>query len=891
MLARTVCLADPVFHCDLRLPAIPEEMRQYPCAIATLVAAVTMAAESPETAPVRPEGGDFVPLPFGAVATKAAAVHCGERRYELGGAVPRPTVAGRDLLEGAEFTLDNKPLAAPRLEWTLQTPAVAIAKRTWTEGDLRLTVSQTVEYDGFITTDLTLTPVAGQTVVRELSLQLRFKPEASTLYQIPSSKDTPAGFWPREKQFSETMPGIWGGDDRAGFGCYVATFRDWHGPGPWVTLRRDGSGPGRMLFRIISEPTGISAPVTYRFGFVSTPVRAPEKRHWQLYSHAPGSDDIQRAVSCNLVWAGLSDRYATFLTNAPEQDAKRKAIVKEIQSRGKRALAYTTYAHVEEGAIEVPSAWGLVNAKGRVSIASIGGSMADRRRVFCCPGNHEWVEWKLKDLDAAIQRYGVDGFYIDTSYVIQACGNAEHGHGWTDRAGQRQSDFPTWSMREIWRRAYEMLCRAHGHAEIYAHHKGGCPPALAAFTTAFCDGEQFTSQTIKNLTPDAFRAQISGRNMGPLALFLSEYYRSASFGLQQKSEHHNPSEDAMLALLHDVLCTGYPGDHPNRELIALRDDFGIGDAAWLPYYDPGNPWKTNGCDGVAVSAYHTARGDSLLVVGNTRFATARPRLPAPSEATNGRTFVAIDVLARIGKRSTSAIGYRWEAAAPGVVEVPARSFRLFAWVREPDKLPAFAKQHGFASSPAQHARRKPVPEGMTLLDDFEDPDWTLASDHGSLATTDRNPVDTARAMRVLPAPEHHAAALLRTFEQPQDWSGCTGLSFWIRTDREMPLRALDIRLRDGSRYGLPLKLVSHKPADTLPAGNWIELRYEFGLVQRNAAQILRIYFNRDNLNPGPFDLDEMMLHGSPAVAAKPVPSSPERPVPQESKPKRGSAIE
>jgi hypothetical protein len=184
-----------------------------------------------------------------------------------------------------------------------------------------------------------------------------------------------------------------------------------------------------------------------------------------------------------------------------------------------------------------------------------------------------------------------------------------------------------------------------------------------------------------------------------------------------------------------------------------------------------------------------------------------------------------------------------------------------------------------------------VPSGATLVDDFEDPDWTLASDAGGLATTDREPVDTVRAMRVQPAPEHHAAALLRAFTEPQDWTACTALTFWIRPDRRMPLRALDIRLRDHERYGPPLKLVSHKAADTLPAGQWTELRYEFGKVQRDDVQILRIYFNRGALHSGPFDVDEMLLRGGPPAAAKKIAPSQKPPAVKKGPTQGGGPLE
>jgi hypothetical protein len=466
----------------------------------------------------------------------------------------------------------------------------------------------------------------------------------------------------------------------------------------------------------------------------------------------------------------------------------------------------------------------------------------------------------MDDLKLAIERYGVDGFYVDTSYIIQACANGLHGHGWLNAQGARQTDFVTWSMREVWRRSYEMLCRMKGKADIYAHHKGGCPPALAAFTSAFCDGEQYCGQSIKNLTLDAFRAQISGRNMGPLALFLCEYYRSAHYGRQKQSEHHNPTESAMLPLLHDVLPTGYPGEHPIRELIALRDDLGVTDATWIPYYAADTPWRIVGAKGVVVSAYRTARGDTALVVGNPTYEKARVRLSGPADATEGRTFVAIDVLSRIGRASASTPGYRWEQSKPDNLEIEARSFGVFAYVRQPEALPAFAKQRGFVGSEVAHHRRTPIPKGATLVDDFEDPDWTLVNDDGDVTTTNRDPVDTIRALHVVPKPKHEAAALLRSYALPQDWKGYAALSFWVRPDQPLPVGAFEVRLRDVNRYGAPMKLVSHEPSAVLPAGKWTELRYEFGSMPRDNVQILRIYYDRGKLCPGSFDIDEMLLH-------------------------------
>ena len=818
-----------------------------------------------ETAPVRPAGGHYVPPPFVPLATERRAVRCLGRRYDLTGIVPAPTVGQRPLLQHAAVLLDGKPLEPPRPAWRVRTPAVAVAERAWRAGSVRVALRQTVEYDGFVTADLTLSPAADAADVQSLTLRLAYRPEASVLYHIPVFRPTWAGLWPREMKIDKPIVGVWGGDDQAGFASYVATFRHWRNPKTKVALSKGDDGVGVVEYRVIAQPTVLRAPVTYRFGFIATPVRPPERRHWQPFS-LPPVRDVARLCPRVTLWGALSDHYATFRTNKPEHEARKLDAMRDARSKARQVLAYTTYAHVEEGAVAVPKEWALADTKGRVRAHSIGGAQAHLNRVFLCPGSRAWVDWKVADLEAAVERYGVDGFYVDTSYIILPCANALHGHGWVDADGQRQADYLTWSMREVWRRAYEMLCRRKGRAAIYAHHKSGCPSALAAFTSAFCDGEQYTGQSIRNCTLNAFRAENAGRNQGPLALFLDQYYRSANYGLREKAEHHNPAESAMLSLLHDVLPMGYPGLHPIRELFALRDDLGIADAAWTPYYAP-HAWRAEGAKGVVASAYRTKRGDTLLVVGNTTYKPARARLIGPEDAQQGRTFVAIDVLARMGRGSAYTPGYRWEQADPDAIEVAARSFALFAFIREPHALPRFAAQHGFIRRAQPVKRRRPVPKGARLVSDFDDPDWVMANDDGELALADREPVDTARALRVLAKPRHRAAALLRHYTTPQDWRAFGAVTFWVRPDKPLPVRCFDVRLRNSGKYTPPAALASHKQDAVLPDGKWTQLRYTLGDIPRNHVQVLRVYYHRAELCSGPFDLDEVLIHAAAAPAS------------------------
>lgn len=847
------------------------------CALLLFTAACAAAtSESYETAPVRPDGGTYVPPPFVGLQVREQHVDCLGRAYDMAAAVPMPIVAGTPVLRDAAWRLNGVPLTPPPPRWTLNTPAVCRAERSWQTQTLDLSLIQTVEYDGFVTHDLTIAPRQDAATVQDLSLRLTYRPETATLYHIPVFRPVWAGYWPDDMEIEKAVVGVWGGNEEAGFATYVASFRHWHGSGPRIRLRRRADGSGTIEYRIVSERMQLDGPVTYRLGFIATPVKPRDERHLQLFSLSGGADRPEPLVDRITIWAALSDHYATFRTNDPTKDADKRKLVAAVKGYGNAALAYTTYDHVEEGVVDVPPAWPMLSRAGQSVSRSIGGSMADRNRVFLCPGSKDWVTWKTQDLRAAVERYEVDGFYVDTSYIITPCANAEHGHGWLDDAGERQADFPVWSMREIWRQAYELVCRARGRAEIYAHHKGGCTAALAAFTSAFCDGEQFTSVPITHMTLDGFRAQVTGRPFGPRGTFISEYYRSAVYKSREKAGHHNPLEGLMFSLVHDILPVGYPGLHPAREIAMLRDDLELAESEWRPYYSPGNPWRLGEANAVAVSSYRNRLGDIVLVLANPGYEAARGRLVGPRADVANRTFVAIDVLSRLGRASGETPGYRWEPADPGDIEVGARAFRLCALVSQPSGRSGFGKRRGFL--PVTTTKKGTSrPDGTLLVDDMEDPDWVIVNDDGTVGTVESDRQDGRLALRVTPRPRHSAAALLLQFAEPLDWTGYGELTLSLRPEAPMPVRALDVRLRNSHRYGPAMKLQSHETAAVLPAGEWSEISFRCGDVPRELVQILRIYYHRGELCPGPFALDNIVLHPSAPATRAPNTDGPDAP--------------
>ena len=816
-----------------------------------------------ETEPVRPTGGDFVPAPYQPVALDGHAVGVFGRSYDLSGIVPLPKVGEQTLLRSATVLLSGATLAPTgQVDWRVKTPAVGIGERSWHAGPLSIGLTQTVEYDGFITVDLTLTPPPTGAEVQSLSLDLAYRPEASLLYQSPTFRPTFAGFWPEHFAPEQRLAGVWGGHDTAGFAVYFGSRRDWSEGGETVKVVKGGDGVGHIIATVIAEPRQLTAPVSFRFGFIATPVRPPESTHLQFCALSTGGQPVELAPVA-MVWSAMSDHYATFRTNDPAKDEGRRQMVAKIQAAGQPVIAYTTYDHVEEPPVEPKDEWRLLDAKLQPVVRSIGGGMADRNRAFLTPGSADWIDWKLADLKYAIDHYGLDGFYIDTSYLILPAINPADDLGWQDSTGAWQGDFQTWSMREVWRRSWEQLVQLRGQAVIYAHHKSGCPPALAAWTTAFCEGEQYTGQSIRNLTLDAFRAQVRGTNFGPRGILLNEFYRSKLFGMFEQSQHHNPLESVMLALVHDRLITGMPGNHPAAEIIALRDDLQLATAEFTPYFAE-DAWRLEGVPEAVVSAWRNAAGETVLVAGNPTFEPVSGTLAGPrlAAASDGRTLVAIQVDARVGRSTSTNLGYRWEPQTAAAITVPARSFQLLADVTEPDAQPQFAAQRGFFEPAKAAARKQLLPADAVLLSDGEDPDWVLANDDGSLAMTDDAPQDTSHAMRVVAKPHHSSAALLLNFAEPRDWREIRTASLWVRPVADMPVSAFDLKLRNVDTYGPSLKLTSPAAGTMLPAGKWTKLEYVFGDIPREQVRIFRIYYNRGEQCPAGFSFDEVMVHGA-----------------------------
>jgi hypothetical protein len=279
--------------------------------IATLRAgeeALATAADTFTTTPVADyfdtQAGlsDQVLEPFTALRSAPGRFVCWGREYQF----------GRDPLPRAIRTRDQQVLAGPvRLVGTVggkpltwrasggRLSGTSATAATWaagaSAGDVRLAASTLVEYDGCLTTDLTL-DTAGQTI-ESLALEIPLKPEHARYIHAAQANwaDSYAaamGASPGWEWARPFYPYVWLGDEARGLAWFSETDEpfqlDDRSRAVQVQTVQGLNEPGQVVLRVnlIDHPVKLAGPLQWRFGLQATPVKAVPRRLPHVYHGA-----------------------------------------------------------------------------------------------------------------------------------------------------------------------------------------------------------------------------------------------------------------------------------------------------------------------------------------------------------------------------------------------------------------------------------------------------------------------------------------------------------------------------------------------------------------------------------------------------------------------------
>ncbi len=463
-----------------------------------------------------------------------------------------------------------------------------------------------VEFDGMMRVDLVVLPQRRtQPRLEELWLEVPLRPERATLFTYwPALPGRPgnSGALPAAGLSLPFRPSVWLGWEEGGLNWFCESDRDWLnlGDGPGAIEVIPGEATVLRLHLVDSlyrrdtdyaQPPRL--PLKYTFGLQATPVKPMprdfcERRlcHHIDYGceHRPAGQggagaetELERiarlgarAVVFHEGWTPVQNYWRT------DREAELKQLVAACHRRGIKLLLYFGYelSSLAPGYVDLADEVLVKNADGQVA----GGwcrTPAQRANKVCY--NSRWADRLAAGIAAAIERYGVDGVYLDGTTVPVACANEQHGCGYRSSDGGLHPTYPIFAVRRLIQRLHAAI---HPRGGLIDAHQSSC---LLAPTLAFCDsyfdGEQLgvdrASDPLDSLPLAAFRAEFMGKNLGLPLDFLG---LGAGWRI----------EDLLyLTLLHDVLPRPGTADRDLEVMAPIWEAlsrFGVGAAEWQPYW-------------------------------------------------------------------------------------------------------------------------------------------------------------------------------------------------------------------------------------------------------------------------------------------------------------------
>jgi len=513
---------------------------------------------------------------------------------------------------------------------------------------LLLNTAVTVEYDGMMALDIKIIPEghAGDTVrlrLMELSLNVPLRPDLVRLFHYwphqgmgtaPDRSAKNSGSIPPEGLALPFKPFLWLGWDEGGLGWFAESDRNWQPTDPERAIQVIPGDEATLLRLdlVAQEPVGWAGkegawrrqfqPLLFRMGFQATPVKPmPRDFHrWRtdtcFSDHAvltpphgsPGDGTrLDRAAAAGVRTMILHESTVAVqnsdFTDRPEVLS---AAVRACHDRGLKVLVYFGY----ELSTLAPE-WG--DDADDVLVKSPEGDPAGgwrrdppQRGLICCYRSRRADQW-LESVIAFVDRYEIDGLYLDQTCVPFGCANEQHGCGYRGPDGALHVTFPIFAVRNLMNRLYEAMHARGAHIDV--HQSSCCSTPTLAFAHSYVDGEhliwddQYKEDPAGAIGLDAFRAEFAGKNFGVPCEFFCE------------------TEAWCLPLLHDVRPRpGASAPEPLVKLWRVLDAFGVESAAWHPYWRNGT-LLTVAPEPVKASAYvrhHPERDEvhALLVVAN-----------------------------------------------------------------------------------------------------------------------------------------------------------------------------------------------------------------------------------------------------------------------------------
>lgn len=618
---------------------------------------------------------DKVPAPWIPVKSTGYTVNVWGREYQFskGSAFPELiTAAGAQVLSGPV----NLRILSEGKSVILNDGTTRFSKRQGTSAVFRstresaaftLTSRTTIEYDGMLKAELTLSP---KKPVRldTLSLDIPLKAEHAKYLNVPAASlsdyspawegliQTFSGFVPEKGWTAKFFPFIWLGDEDRGLCWFTESDQYWRtaDKNRAVQIIRRGSET-LLRLHLRDMPFTLDKDLHFTFGLQATPVK-PLPKNWRTWrttdavlgfredgksNLTPDVPNAENGRMLGLMWTHAGE-WKYFGFPEPKDKAAFESLTKKTGTAkrlGINTLPYWQTTMCSEGIPEWKTQkyqWTCYSAVDNLS----GDVLSMGYPINAVCSNSSWSDFIIYKLIKGFEELGETGWYQD-GYVVSGCRNTAHGCGYIDETGRLKETFPIFARREMMKRLYVAIKERKPDAVIVGHISHILEIPVLSFADAYLDGEAaptpyiavrgktappWDGYYIKRLPPDVLQAQYRGAQFGIVQIFLPEIFLKDT--TQESITAYLDQTEHMCALMfaHDIHnFWAFRSDQLTvYKYYKVMDDFGLVDSQCMPYWSNSDLISCSNPD-VKVTAY-CRPGKVLLVISNLSEADAEPSI-------------------------------------------------------------------------------------------------------------------------------------------------------------------------------------------------------------------------------------------------------------------------
>ncbi len=446
------------------------------------------------------------------------------------------------------------------------------------------------------------------------------------------------------------LPMFWLGNENSGISIFAESDEGWTYPENDAFEIIKNPTNGVITVNLLNETPEVwnvdgefskyyyCRPVSFKFGFIPTPVRPfsediLQRKILQVGCGGPAKkvkstiletlqtplDDSGEIVFDRIKRMGVTTvimhEQWNGIQNCPHvtEDYKKEAkyIVEECHKRGIEVVPYFGY----EISTLHPEFTDYID---EIISTEVDGTYVGewyrkpRQRAYVCCYNSVWGEKFAQGVCELIEEMDFDGVYLDGTVFPWPCSNGNHGCGYVDKNGKQHTTFPIIGRREVVKKLYSFVESRNG---ILNSHISGCINAMCfGFAHQILSGEDvqpiIKKQGADKVPLDFFAINYSGRNVGTPNEFICYDAQDGSWTIESS---------LAFCLPHGVMprAMGIGRDlEVCSALWAVYDRFGLADSIFHSYALDGNDIFGAKQDKILISYHEKPNGEKLVAIAN-----------------------------------------------------------------------------------------------------------------------------------------------------------------------------------------------------------------------------------------------------------------------------------